>query len=332
MNPHSRCSIIVPVYRNAASLAALTEELQTLGTKLPCPLEVVFVDDGSPDNSTQILKKLFASKQFNFEAKLIRLSRNFGSFNAIRAGLDNAGGQYLAVMAADLQDPPEAILSFLEKLLQGECDVVLGTRQNRRNDPWLTRATSHLFWGCYRRLVQKEMPSGGFDLFACTAQARDVLSNLRESRSSLVGMVLWAGFRRAAVPYERRLRTHGKSAWSFTRRVRYVFDSAFSFSNLPITCLLVGGAVGITLSIMYLVLVMVLTLCGRITQPGFPTLAGLITVFGGANLFALGILGEYAWRAYENTKGRPNFVVMSREALGNDFGASAGHGKVEDPP
>jgi glycosyltransferase involved in cell wall biosynthesis len=291
------------------------------------------VDDGSPDNSAEVLQQLFASKDFGFQARLIRLSRNFGSFNAIRAGLDNASGEYLAVMAADLQDPPEAILSFLEELLRGGCDVVLGTRKNRRNDPWLTRATSHLFWGFYRRLVQKEMPTGGFDLFACTAQTRDVLSHLRESRSSLVGMLLWAGFRRAEVPYERRLRTHGKSAWSLRRRLRYVFDSAFSFSNLPITCLLVAGAVGITLSLIYLVLVMGLTLCGKISQPGFPTLAGLITVFGAANLFALGILGEYAWRAYENTKGRPNFVIMSRTSLGNTSGApSSDPVKIEDTP
>ena len=316
MNLQARCSIIVPVYRNAPSLPALADELQTLGTKLPCPLEVVFVDDGSPDDSAEVLQQLFASKDFGFQARLIRLSRNFGSFNAIRAGLDHGSGAYLAVMAADLQDPPEAILSFLEELLRGECDVVLGTRKNRQHDPWLTRVTSHWFWGFYRRLVQKEMPSGGFDLFACTARTRDVLSTLRESRSSLVGLLLWAGFKRAVVPYERRQRPHGKSAWSFRRRVRYVFDSAFSFSNLPITCLMTAGAIGITLSVLYLLLVLVLTLCGKIHQPGFPTLAGLITVFGAANLFALGILGEYAWRAYENTKGRPNFVVMSQVSLG----------------
>lgn len=300
-------SIVIPVYKNEASIPDLLQTLEGIAKKLGSDLEVVFVVDGSPDQSFQRLAAELPA--VTFKSKLVALSRNFGAFSAVRVGLQKATGPYFAVMAADLQEPVALILGFFDVLARDEADVVVGTRISR-DDPFLSRIGSQLFWFLYRKLVQPELPAGGIDMFGCNAVFHRELLKLEESHSSLVGLVLWLGFRRKTIPYQRLRRRQGKSAWTLVKRVRYLMDSSFSFSDLPIKVLLWLGSAGLVISIIFSIILVWSRLTGRIQVPGYSPIVLTVTFFGSINLICLGIVGAYVWRVYENTKKRPAAVVL----------------------
>jgi polyisoprenyl-phosphate glycosyltransferase len=192
--------------------------------------------------------------------------------------------------------------------------VVVGTR-SRRADGLGKRVTSALFWGLYRLFVQSEIPRGGVDVFGCTREFRDRLVSLGERNTTLVGLIFWLGFRRAEVGYERRARQHGKSAWSIARRVRYLLDSTFAFSDLPVRLLTLVGALGMAASLALALVVVYARATGHIAVPGYSATVLVVMFFGGLNSFGLGLLGEYVWRTFENTKGRPSFVIAQQHAF-----------------
>ena len=305
-------SIVIPVFKNAESVPELIVVLSNLAhlakRNFDCRTEVIFVVDGSPDNCYELLEKALPDAPFS--SQLILHSRNFGSFAAIRTGLQAARGDYFCVIAADLQEPPELALLFLEKLLSDECDLVVGCRQHRQ-DPYLSSIASDLFWRIYKRFVIREIPEKGVDVFGCNKIFRDQLIKLEESHSSLIGLVFWLGYRRSEVSYERRLRQHGKSAWSFNKKVKYMLDSIFSFTDLPIKILTILGLFSIFISIFFGIFVIFAKMYEVIPVPGYATTLLTVIFFGGLNSLGLGIVGTYAWRAFENTKGRPLAVVMA---------------------
>lgn len=301
--------MVVPVYRNRESLPELLDQLEGLDRALGGRLEAVFVIDGSPDDSLTWLAGELPRRPLR--SQLIALSRNFGSFAAIRAGMAHASGPQYAVMAADLQDPPELVRGFFEVLDRDGADVVIGERTGR-GDPWTARIASDLFWRAYRRLVEAQIPVGGVDLFGCNRRFRDNLIALDELNSSLVGLVYWLGFRRASVPYERRPRPYGKSAWSWRRKLRYLADSVFSFTDLPIRLAFGAGLLGLVVSVVLGIAVLVAKFAGGIDVPGYAATMLVIVFFGALNMIGLGILGSYTWRAFENTKRRPGFVIASQ--------------------
>lgn len=306
-------SLVIPVYRNAGSIPELLEKLTALDAALDHRLEVVFVDDGGPDESAALLRAALPTA--HFASRLVAHSRNFGSFAAIRTGLREASGPYFAVMAADLQEPTELVGEFFRVLEKGDVDVVLG-RRDGRSDPLFSSLASRAFWFAYRRLIQPEVPPGGIDVFGCSAACRDELLALDETNSSLVGLLLWVGFRRALVPYARLPRRHGKSAWSFARKLRYMMDSMYAFSDLPIRLLARAGALSVLFATLFGAIVVVQRVRGAIPVPGYTVVVLVIMFFGGLNALGLGIVGGYVWRAYENTKRRPNAIVMSRHRFG----------------
>jgi glycosyltransferase involved in cell wall biosynthesis len=305
-------SLVIPVYRNEESLPELVSQLSTLNRALDRRLETVFVVDGSPDNSYGYLRE--ALPRADLRAKLILLSRNFGSFAAIRAGLTEASGPYFAVLAADLQEPPELAREFFAALENDEADVVVGTRMGRE-DPALARWAAALFWGVYRRLIQREVPPGGVDLFGCNQTFRDQLIRLEELNTSLVGLLFWLGFRRKSIPYIRRARLYGRSAWTLRRKLRYLSDSVFAFSDLPIRLLSLSGAAGLLVSLLLGIVVLTARLTGAIQLPGYTPTVLMILFFGALNTLGLGIIGAYTWRAFENTKRRPGYVVLRSETI-----------------
>jgi glycosyltransferase involved in cell wall biosynthesis len=258
-------SIIIPIYKGEASIQDLLITLRGIGKRLNSVVEVVSVVDGSPDQSFQRLASELPS--LPFKSKLIALSRNFGSFAAIRVGLQKASGPYFATMSADLQEPADLVVGFFEELAKDEADVVLGTRVSR-DDPFLSKIASQTFWFLYRRFVQPQIPPGGIDVFACNAAFRDQLLKLDESHSSLVDLLVWLGFRRKAIQYKRARRQHGRSTWTFATKMRYLTDSLFSFSNLPIKILLWIGSFGIVVSFVFSAVVLWARLSGRIQVPG----------------------------------------------------------------
>ncbi len=299
-------SVIIPVYKNEASISRLLQTLEEINANLENQLEAVFVVDGSPDQSYALLKK--GISELSFPAQLLAHSRNFGSFPAIRSGLMAARGDFFGVMAADLQEPPELLVEFFKALAADECDVAIGTRIGR-NDPFFSRFTSGLFWGIYRRLVMPEMPEGGVDVFGCNHLFREQLLKLEESRSSLIALIFWLGFRRKIVGYERQLRQEGKSAWTFRKKLDYMMDSIFAFTDYPIRLLMRIGSIGSVLLILLGIVVLFAKLSGTIDVPGYAATMLVILFLGALNLFGLGLVGTYAWRAYENTKQRPLAVV-----------------------
>jgi hypothetical protein len=202
------------------------------------------------------------------------------------------------------------MIEFLGILARDEADLVVGVRTGRTGDPWLSAFTARVFWGLYRRLVQREMPSGGVDVFACNRTFRDHLITLDEAHSSLVALTLWLGFRRATVPYERQMRQHGISGWTLRKKVKYLSDSIFSFTDLPIRVLLATGILGLAVSIVVALVVLAAKVTGTLDVPGYAATTLLISFFGALNLSGLGIIGAYVWRAFENTKARPSAVVM----------------------
>ena len=306
-------SLVIPVYRNQDNLPRLFQALDGLAPRLPGGLEVVFVVDGSPDQSLDIIRT--HAQTWPVRAQVIELSRNFGSFAAIAAGLRHAEGAYMAVMAADLQEPPELILDFHRLLASGEADVVLGYR-SRRADPLWSRALSGVFWSVYRRMVSSEMPAGGVDVFGCTSAVRDELVALNESNTNLIALLLWVGFRRRFVPYERQARQEGQSGWTLGRKVRYALDSIFNFTDLPVRALLWLGTIGTTLALVAGVTVFVGWWMERIPVLGYTPLMLVVTFFGGLTALGLGIVGQYLWLTLQNARRRPNYVVRSVRTTG----------------
>lgn len=303
-------SLIIPVYRNEESLPELLAVLAEMDRELDRQLEVVFVIDGSPDRSHAFLRAELPRSPFC--SQLIAHSRNFGSFPAIRTGLAHARGRYFSVMAADLQEPPSLIVQFFATLSKEEHDIVLGTRIGR-SDPLTSRLFSRIFWSLYRRFVQPEVPTGGVDIFGCTARVRDHLLQLEESHTTLVGLLLWLGFRRAEIGYERLPRRHGRSSWSISRKLAYLMDSVFAFSDLPIRVLVFAGAFGIAVSLVLGTVVVFLKFSGLIPLPGYAATICVVLFFAALNSFGLGLIGSYLWRTFENTKHRPTAVVATSE-------------------
>lgn len=301
-------SLIIPVYKNELNIPHLLTALTDLEkTRLSGQLQTVFVVDGSPDRSYEILRDQLP--KLGWPCQLVLLSRNFGSFSAIRAGLEHVQSDYYAVMAADLQEPPELVAQMYDAMTDGSCDVVVATRESRR-DPFLTRLPATLFWSFYKKFVVRDMPTGGIDVFGCTRIFRDQLLRMRESHSSLIAQIFWLGFRRKFVPYERRERQHGVSAWTFRKKLVYLADSVFAFTDLPIRLLVrLGGGGALIFGLVGLVAFFGRIL-GFITVPGYAATMVAIAFFGAINLLGLGIVGSYAWRAYENTKDRPLSVVV----------------------
>lgn len=299
-------SIVIPVYQNEGSIPRLLQTLSEMNGKLNGSLEAIFVVDGSPDQSFALLRD--ALTRLDFSAQLLVHSRNFGSFPAIRTGLTVARGAYFGVMAADLQEPPELLIAFLKALEANECDVAIGTRTNR-HDPLTSRLASNIFWGLYRRLVVQEMPKGGVDIFGCNRTFRDQLLKLEESRSSLIALIFWLGFRRKLISYERLKRQEGQSSWTFRKKIEYMMDSIFAFTDYPIRLLIRIGIVGCVLSIILSILVFAGHLSGRINVPGYAATMLVVLFFGTLNLFGLGLVGTYAWRGYDNSKRRPSAVI-----------------------
>ena len=303
-------SVVIPIYKNEANLDRLLAELARVAGLAPVPIEVVFVVDGSPDRCLAILRERLPAAPFS--SRLVSLSRNFGSFNAVRGGLEAASGDYIAVIAADLQEPPDLVLQFHQVLSAGEADIAFGIRTTR-SDPWLDETASRAFWWAYRRFVLPELPRGGVDVFACSRMVRDRLVQFQESNANLIALLLWVGYRRAYVPYARQPRREGRSAWTLGKKLRYALDSVFNFTDLPIRLLLFVGALGTLTAVVFAIILLGARLLNQIEVPGYTAIALSVTFFGSITSLGLGILGQYLWLVLQNVRGRPNYLIQRVE-------------------
>ena len=295
-------TIVVPVYYNEENLPDLVPALERATAGLD--VEFVFVDDGSGDGSWRWLEAWTAREP---RATAVRLSRNFGSFTACTAGLAHARGSAAIIISADLQDPPELIPEMVARWRQGH-EVVLAVR-NRREEPWHQRLASGIYYRLMRRWALRDMPPGGFDFCLVDRKVIDTVTRIEERNTSLMGLVLWTGFRRAEIPYTRRAREKGRSMWTLAKKLKYFIDSLIAFSYTPIRLVQLGGAAIALLGFAWAALIVFLRLRGDITIEGWAALMFVVLILGGIQLVTLGVLGEYLWRTLDEAKRRPLYVV-----------------------
>lgn len=300
-----KLSIIIPVYYNAENLLPLYNDIrEKVLSLLTCEYELVFVDDGSKDASYSIMQEL---AKLDSNIVLVKLSRNFGEHAAILAGLSKCSGDCAVRKAADLQEPSEMILDMLQKYDEGN-KVVLAVRADR-DEPATQKALSSLYATIMQKIALPTMPKGGFDSFLIDRQIIDLLINMQEKNTSLMGQVLWSGFQTATVPYTRMKRTIGTSRWTFSKKVKLALDSFYGFSSFPIKLL---SGIGITtsfISVVILIITLVRKCMGLITAEGYTSLLIILLMGIGLIMLSLGVIGEYIWRIYDATRKRPPFII-----------------------
>jgi dolichol-phosphate mannosyltransferase len=311
--PGTLLSVVVPVYRNASDLRELLRRARAAAQGAGVlPAEYIFVDDGSPDESFQVLSELAAEDP---QVRVVRLSRNFGSNAAILAGLFRVRGAAAVVIAADLQDPPELIPEMVRQWRAGS-EVVLAARR-KRDDPFLSRLSATVFNRLFRRFVFPDFPADGFDFVLLDKRVVDAVTAMPERNSYIFGQIMWVGFRRAVVPYDRGPRAHGRSAWTFWRKLKYFIDAFTAFSYLPLRFVSMVGLLMAGTGFAYALFVAVMRLRGNIPERGFAALMVAVLVGTGAQLLVTGLIGEYLWRVLEEVRPRPHFVVAESLNLGD---------------
>ena len=305
MNSYS-VSIVVPVYKNEGSIEHLLNRISEISGAVTGSVEAVFVVDGSPDKSLEVLRS--SLPRDGFDSKVLLLSRNFGAFSAIRAGLREARGEATVVMAADLQEPTSLILDMLGIVQRDEADVAVGVRQSRK-DGVVSRTLSAVFWKVFNRVSSLELPRGGVDIFALSRSARETLNSFEESSTSLIGLIYWMGFRRQEVPYHRVERQVGKSSWSLQKRINYAKDSITAFSEFPLSVFLWSGVIGAVVSLAF-AFIGAFQYVFTSDHQSQREITAIGLLFVASYLMAgLGIIGTYLWRLAENVRNRPDSIT-----------------------
>lgn len=303
-----RLAVIVPVYGNERSLPELHQRILAAAEKARVELTLVYVNDRSPDDSQRVLEELAAGDD---RVQALLLSRNHGSFVAICAGLTQvADHDAMVIIAADLQDPPELLPEMVDAWRQGK-KVVLCTRRNR-DDPPLSVLFSQAFHWLFRRIAIRDMPKGGFDFCLIDKAVTRVILESAEKKTSLVGLILWAGFDRAHIQFDRAKRKHGHSMWSFKRKLSYAFHSIVAFSSAPLQFFALSGLALSVVSLLGIVYILVVNLLGIVDVKGWSS-SMLMQLFNlTMSCLGFGILGGYLWNNLEQTRKRPLFIVEKR--------------------
>ena len=300
----SKLSIIIPVYYNEMNLHDLYEDLFDKVLRHVEDYELVFVDDGSQDASFTIIQEL-AQKDARIAS--LKLSRNFGSHAAILAGLNHCTGDCAVMKTADLQEPSSMILEMFEKWKAGS-NVVLAIRSDREESIFQS-FFSNLYYRIMRRYVLKNMPLGGFDCFLIDRKVIEVLRVMDEKNTSLMGQILWAGFKTDSIYYTRLRREKGKSRWTIQKKIKLVIDSVLSFTYLPVRFMTVIGLIFFLGSVFWAAFIIYQRIFGGIALEGWTTLMAFNLFASGLNLLAIGIIGEYLWRNFDATRPRPTYIV-----------------------
>ena len=299
-------SVVVPVYYNAGSIQVLFEELCAVEQLLLARdvlLQLIFVDDGSGDTSWHELLKVKAARP---STVLVRLSRNFGAVHASKAGLQFVSGDCFLILAADLQDPPALAVQGVEYWLNGSKFVLFARAE--RSDPLVATIFSRAYYRLLKLLVVPDYPNGGYDLALMDKIFLPHLVNSSKNVNTPL-FAYWLGFTPTIISYSRRERTHGRSRWTFSKRVKFLIDSLLGFSVTPIRAISAIGIAVSSLSILYGTTIVVNAVRGKSSVAGFPTLAALIAFLFGIVIIMLGIIGEYIWRIFDEVNRRPESVI-----------------------
>ncbi len=298
-------SIVIPVFNEADTLDLMIARLRLALRNLHW--EVIFVDDGSSDCSLEIIRRAGLSDE---RIRAISFSRNFGHQAAITAGLDVAEGDAVAVMDADLQDPPELLPRMAELLREGY-DVVSPKRVSRLGETLFKRWTAALFYRTMARLADRRLAADVSDFRLFSRRAVLAIRSFREQHRFMRGLVAWLGLKEISLPFERQSRAAGETKYPLWKMLRFAWTAMSSFSALPLRLSIAAGAILSCGGLVYLAYVLYLALCTKALVPGWASIVILQCLFSGMILLALGAIGDYVARSYEESKGRPLYVVAA---------------------
>jgi dolichol-phosphate mannosyltransferase len=301
-----KVSIVIPVYYNAESIPFLFERLRQLEAELlaiDLETELIFVDDGSGDDS---LARLLEMRGQRPATKVVKLTRNFGAVHASKTGFHFVTGDCFTILAADLQDPPELILEMARRWKEGAKFIIC--ERSGRDDPAVSKLFAAIHYRLLHLLVMRDFPQGGYDM---ALMDRAMLAPLRDSSKNLYTPLLayWLGYRPQILHYRRARREHGKSRWTFSKKFTAFLDIMLGFSVTPIRFISGLGVVVAVASFLYGGLVVVNALFGNIPVPGFAAIASLISFLLGLVIIMLGVIGEYLWRVFDEVNRRPETVI-----------------------
>jgi dolichol-phosphate mannosyltransferase len=304
-------SVVVPCYNEAHALPLLCERLLSTLNGLGLTWEVIFVDDGSSDGTGEQLAAIHRS---NPRFKVLAFSRNFGHQAAISAGLAHAAGNAVAIMDADLQDPPEILAACLEKVREGY-DVVYAVRRRRKENVF-KRGAYAVFYRLLKRTAEINIPLDSGDFCVMTRRVVAVLTRMPERNVFVRGLRAWAGFRQIGLPYERAARAAGETKYPFKKLLRLAMDGVFAFSTLPLRLATYLGFLAVGFSVLAGLFILSWRIFGfrfmgqtAHELPGWTAVVGAALFFGGIQLLILGVMGEYLGRIYTEVKQRPRWVV-----------------------
>lgn len=311
-------SVIVPMYNEEEVIEVTYNRLKAVLKSLGETYELVFVNDGSRDRTAAIVRSICERDR---AVKLVDFSRNFGHQIAVTAGMDHASGRTVVLIDADLQDPPELILDMVAKWREGY-DVVYGQRVERKGESMFKKATAAMFYRLLRSMTSVNIPVDTGDFRLMDRKVCDALTQMRERSRFIRGMVSWAGFKQTSVEYVREERFAGETKYPLRKMIRLSLDAITSFSTKPLK---IAGVLGFILSavgFVYLLVVLYQHFFTNSTEPGWTSLVAISLLFNGITLSLLGVLGEYIGRIYEETKGRPLYLVSQTVNFAGDEQAS----------
>jgi polyisoprenyl-phosphate glycosyltransferase len=297
-------SCVVPIYNEESLIAEFVGALEKTLQELAYPYEIVLVDDGSQDNTLEIINQLRKKHQIHY----IRFSRNFGKEKALSAGLDLARGDAVILVDSDFQHPLELIAQFIAEWEKGY-DMVYAVRQNRSDESWLKRVCAKTFYQLTSKINRINIPANAGDFRLLDRKIVNALQQLPERNRFMKGLYSWVGFKQIAVPFEVQPRKRGTSQFNFYSLLDLAITGITSFTAFPLRMIALGGVGVASLAILYTIWIILSTLLfGKLT-PGWATIVTAISFFGGLQLFALGIVGEYIGRVFDEVKHRPHYII-----------------------
>ncbi|WP_152184312.1 glycosyltransferase family 2 protein [Sulfurimonas indica] len=298
-------SIVAPCYNEEAVIDIFLEKIFEVLERLGRSFEIVFVNDGSRDNTLEVLKT--KSKEYA-GVRVINLSRNFGKEAALTAGIDASRGEVVVPIDVDLQDPPELILEFVKKYEEGY-DVVVGKRADRTTDSHAKRISAELFYKMHNKISDIEIPHNVGDYRLMSRRVVDELKKLPETQRFMKGIFAWLGFKTAVVEYKREERAAGDTSFNGWKLWNFALDGITSFSTAPLRIWLYVGMVLAFIAFLYGSWIILKTLIFGADTPGYASMITVVLFLGGIQLMGIGILGEYIGRIYLESKNRPVYII-----------------------
>ena len=306
-----KISVIVPCYNEEEALPIFYNEIKNVMKELPnYELELLLINDGSKDNTLEVIKKL---RKKDKTIRYISFSRNFGKEAAMYAGLENSTGEYVAIMDADLQDPPKLLIEMVETLEQKEYDCVGTRRVTRKGEPIIRSFFARMFYKIMRKISRMEIVDGARDFRLMTRQMTESILKLKEYNRFSKGIFTWVGFKTKWLEYENIERVAGQTKWSFWKLFIYSIDGITAFSTFPLVLSTLIGLLFCLVALIMIIIIIIKTLVFGDPTSGWPSLVCIILFVAGIQLFCIGIIGQYIAKLYLEVKNRPIYIIKETE-------------------